>query len=191
MELLALGDNLSEVTDDAARYAPVLTIRRVPKNTLSHTNWGAVGSSCVMVVLRNLAQAIEIRDGVVQNHRPESLCTDTCGNRFTLERPAFEKLQKDIFSGNVGMVVMWKLDRLSRQAFGELESEGLITQRRGLGMFVTNRATRAAKTQSRSTALTALKIALTQCEAAQVSREEVIAVVVDRMPAASDDEASI
>ncbi len=32
----------------------------------------------------------------------------------TLKRPAFEKLQSDIFTGKVGTVVVWKLDRLSR-----------------------------------------------------------------------------
>lgn len=32
----------------------------------------------------------------------------------TLQRPAFEKLQRDIFNGTVGTVVVWKLDRLSR-----------------------------------------------------------------------------
>jgi DNA invertase Pin-like site-specific DNA recombinase len=32
----------------------------------------------------------------------------------TLARPAFEKLQKDIFDGKVKTVVVWKLDRLSR-----------------------------------------------------------------------------
>ena len=32
----------------------------------------------------------------------------------SLERPAFERLQKDIFNGKVGAVVCWKLDRLSR-----------------------------------------------------------------------------
>lgn len=33
----------------------------------------------------------------------------------TLQRPAFEKLQKDIFDGAVKTVVLWKLDRLSRR----------------------------------------------------------------------------
>jgi len=33
----------------------------------------------------------------------------------TLQRPAFEKLQKDIFAGTVKTVVLWKLDRLSRR----------------------------------------------------------------------------
>jgi DNA invertase Pin-like site-specific DNA recombinase len=32
----------------------------------------------------------------------------------TLERPEFEKLQRDIFHGEVDTVVVWKLDRLSR-----------------------------------------------------------------------------
>ena len=32
----------------------------------------------------------------------------------TLQRPAFERLQRDIFNGKVGTVVIWKLDRLSR-----------------------------------------------------------------------------
>jgi DNA invertase Pin-like site-specific DNA recombinase len=33
----------------------------------------------------------------------------------TLERPQFDRLQADIFHGRVGMVIMWKLDRLSRR----------------------------------------------------------------------------
>lgn len=32
----------------------------------------------------------------------------------TLDRPAFDRLQRDIFSGAVKTVVVWKLDRLSR-----------------------------------------------------------------------------
>lgn len=32
----------------------------------------------------------------------------------TTNRPAFNRLQKDIFAGEVGTVVVWKLDRLSR-----------------------------------------------------------------------------
>ncbi len=32
----------------------------------------------------------------------------------TLNRPEFDRLQGDIFSGKVGTVVVWKLDRLSR-----------------------------------------------------------------------------
>lgn len=32
----------------------------------------------------------------------------------TLARPAFDKLQRDIFNGKVKCVVVWKLDRLSR-----------------------------------------------------------------------------
>lgn len=33
----------------------------------------------------------------------------------TLKRPAFDRLQADIFSGAIGTVVVWKLDRLSRK----------------------------------------------------------------------------
>jgi len=33
----------------------------------------------------------------------------------TLARPAFERLQKDVFNGKVKTVVVWKLDRLSRR----------------------------------------------------------------------------
>jgi DNA invertase Pin-like site-specific DNA recombinase len=33
----------------------------------------------------------------------------------TLCRDAFQRLQQDIFAGKVGMVVVWKLDRLSRR----------------------------------------------------------------------------
>ncbi len=31
-----------------------------------------------------------------------------------LNRPAFKKLQRDIFNGRIGTVIVWKLDRLSR-----------------------------------------------------------------------------
>ena len=33
----------------------------------------------------------------------------------TLNRPQFERLQKDIFSGRVKTIIVWKLDRLSRR----------------------------------------------------------------------------
>lgn len=33
----------------------------------------------------------------------------------TLDRPAFDKLQSAVFAGEVGTVVVWKLDRLSRK----------------------------------------------------------------------------
>ncbi len=33
----------------------------------------------------------------------------------TLHRPDFERLQRDVFAGDVGTVVVWKLDRLSRK----------------------------------------------------------------------------
>jgi DNA invertase Pin-like site-specific DNA recombinase len=33
----------------------------------------------------------------------------------TMRRPAFERMQKDIFNGKVKSVVIWKLDRLSRK----------------------------------------------------------------------------
>ena len=33
----------------------------------------------------------------------------------TLQRPAFDRLQRDIFEGRVKTVVVWKLDRLSRR----------------------------------------------------------------------------
>jgi len=33
----------------------------------------------------------------------------------SLKRPAFDRLQKEIFAGKVEMVVVWKLDRLSRR----------------------------------------------------------------------------
>lgn len=32
----------------------------------------------------------------------------------TLRRPAFDKLQRDIFNGKVATVIIWKMDRLSR-----------------------------------------------------------------------------
>jgi DNA invertase Pin-like site-specific DNA recombinase len=33
----------------------------------------------------------------------------------SLRRDAFQRLQRDIFAGKVGMVIVWKLDRLSRR----------------------------------------------------------------------------
>jgi DNA invertase Pin-like site-specific DNA recombinase len=33
----------------------------------------------------------------------------------TMARPAFERLQADVFAGTVGTVVVWRLDRLSRK----------------------------------------------------------------------------
>ncbi len=76
------------------------------------------------------------------------------------------------------------------KAYGELEAERLITQRRGLGMFVTNRATATAKTRARRAALTALRSALSQCEAAGFSQDEVLPLVVESLPATSGEEVS-
>jgi DNA invertase Pin-like site-specific DNA recombinase len=33
----------------------------------------------------------------------------------TLKRPEFDRLQRDIFSGRIGTIIVWKLDRLSRR----------------------------------------------------------------------------
>jgi GntR family transcriptional regulator len=76
------------------------------------------------------------------------------------------------------------------KAYGELESEGLITQRRGLGMFVTNRAPTTAKTRARRSALAAFRRALSQCEAAGIIQDDVIPLVVDSLPASPGEEAS-
>lgn len=40
----------------------------------------------------------------------------------TLQRPEFDRLQKDIFNGKVKCVILWKLDRLSRRL-----KDGVIT----------------------------------------------------------------
>ena len=74
------------------------------------------------------------------------------------------------------------------KAYGELETEGLIVQRRGLGMFVTNRAAAAAKSRSRRAALAALRRAVAQCRAAGVNQEEVIPLVVKSLPALAKEE---
>ena len=51
----------------------------------------------------------------IQNHGIKGVrwYRDVISGR-TLERPEFEKLQKDIFKGRVRSVIVWKLDRLSR-----------------------------------------------------------------------------
>lgn len=74
------------------------------------------------------------------------------------------------------------------KAYGDLETEGLIVQRRGLGMFVTNRATSAAKTHSRRSAFESLRRAITQCTAAGIPQEEVIASAHDFLSATPEKE---
>jgi DNA invertase Pin-like site-specific DNA recombinase len=62
------------------------------------------------------AQKAEIKNWL-DNHgiQPERVAWyDDKETGATLRRPAFEKLQRDIFNGKVGTVVVWKLDRLSR-----------------------------------------------------------------------------
>ncbi len=76
------------------------------------------------------------------------------------------------------------------KAYGELEAEGLISQRRGLGMFVTNRATATAKTRARRAALAALRRALSQCGAAGIIQDDVIPLVVESLPETFGEEAS-
>lgn len=76
------------------------------------------------------------------------------------------------------------------KAYGELESEGLIVSRRGLGMFVTNRATGTAKTRARRSALAAIRRALTQCRAAGIRQDEVIQLVHASLPTSPNEEAS-
>jgi GntR family transcriptional regulator len=76
------------------------------------------------------------------------------------------------------------------KAYGELESAGLIVQRRGLGMFVTNRAAATAKSAARRSALAALRRAHAQCRAAGVTQEDVIPLVTKSLPADSSKQAS-
>jgi GntR family transcriptional regulator len=76
------------------------------------------------------------------------------------------------------------------KAYGELETARLIVQRRGLGMFVTNRAAVTAKSGARRTAMAALRRALTQCRAAGIAQDDVIPVVVKTLPATPSEETS-
>lgn len=48
--------------------------------------------------------------------------TDKGKSGDSLERPAFEKLQKAIFAGEVGTVIVYKLDRLSRKLRDGIET---------------------------------------------------------------------
>ena len=75
------------------------------------------------------------------------------------------------------------------KAYSELEAEGLIVQRRGLGMFVTNRATETAKSRARRSALAAVRRALSQCRASGILQDEVIPLVQDALPATPNEEA--
>jgi DNA invertase Pin-like site-specific DNA recombinase len=61
-----------------------------------------------------LSQEKAIRD-YCRNHGMQNIkfYRDTLSGS-TVHRPAFEKMQKRIFNGNVDTVVTWKLDRLSR-----------------------------------------------------------------------------
>jgi len=74
------------------------------------------------------------------------------------------------------------------KAYQELENEGLIVQRRGLGMFVTHRAVGIAKSQSRRAALAALRRALNQCDAAGIVQNEVLPLVAEILPTLTVEE---
>jgi len=66
---------------------------------------------------RHDSQERELRRWLQSNgHDPDEVTwyRDTETGR-TLARPAFERLQADIFAGTVKTVVVWKLDRLSRR----------------------------------------------------------------------------
>jgi DNA invertase Pin-like site-specific DNA recombinase len=45
--------------------------------------------------------------------------------RRTLERPAFDRLQKAIFAGSVKTVVVWKLDRVAGQVRHRRGTDGI------------------------------------------------------------------
>lgn len=76
------------------------------------------------------------------------------------------------------------------KAYGELEAAGLITQRRGLGMFVTNRAAATAKTRARRAALDSVRRALSQCHAAGLIQDDVLPLIMETLPATSGEESS-
>ena len=48
----------------------------------------------------------------------------------TLNRSEFNRLQKDIFSGKVKTVVVWKLDRISRRLARPVRTKGLAEKYR-------------------------------------------------------------
>ncbi|MCH8215669.1 MAG: GntR family transcriptional regulator [Planctomycetes bacterium] len=68
------------------------------------------------------------------------------------------------------------------KAYGELEAQGLITKRRGLGLFVTNRAVKVAQTRARQVALESLRRALRHCRAAGLTRADAQAIVSETLP---------
>jgi len=59
-------------------------------------------------------QWAEIERWLQGNGITDAVWYDDEASGQSLERPAFEKLQTAIFNGEVGTVVCWKLDRLSR-----------------------------------------------------------------------------
>ncbi|TWT51933.1 HTH-type transcriptional repressor YtrA [Thalassoglobus neptunius] len=67
------------------------------------------------------------------------------------------------------------------KAYGELESEGLIVQRRGLGMFVAKRAGVSAKASALKAAKEELNRGLASCIAAGMSSKEIAALLKESL----------
>ncbi len=72
------------------------------------------------------------------------------------------------------------------KAYGELEAEGLIVQRRGLGMFVAKRASVSAKASAMKAAKEELSRALISCVATGMPPKEVVAFVRENLSTLSE-----
>lgn len=60
------------------------------------------------------SQKREIRDWLNRNQISDVTWYSDKSKGTNLDRPGFERLQKDIFAGKVKVVIVWKLDRLFR-----------------------------------------------------------------------------
>lgn len=72
------------------------------------------------------------------------------------------------------------------KAYGELETEGLIVQRRGLGMFVAKRASVSAKARALRAAKAELNRGLESCIAAGMTPKEIVVFLTESLSALTE-----
>jgi DNA invertase Pin-like site-specific DNA recombinase len=85
----------------------------------------------------------------------------------TLKRPEFERLQADVFAGEVDMVVVWRLDRLSRSI---RDGIGVLTDWCDRGMRVVSVTQQIDFSGAMGTMLVAVLLGVAQME--QEARKE-------------------
>jgi DNA invertase Pin-like site-specific DNA recombinase len=76
----------------------------------------AIYLRCSSVTQTNESQRFELEQHVSSHPicGPVRWYEDTAASGADLSRPALNRLQRDIYQGKIGTVIVWKLDRLSR-----------------------------------------------------------------------------